>query len=211
MKLTRENLTRMAAERILVLDGAMGTMIQTHELGEADFRGKLLADHPADLKGNNDILNLTQPEVISGIYRGYLQAGADIITTNTFNGTSVAQSDYHTSHLVRDINFAAAKLAREAADEFTAANPDRPRFVAGSLAPTNRTCSISPDVNNPGHRNITPSTRHVNRLHFFWPVSSGHITLSWLTRTLIVLVNTLQPPSPYGLREAQSLPQGRRA
>ena len=155
MKLTRENLTRMAAERILVLDGAMGTMIQTHGLGEADFRGKLLADHPSDLQGNNDILSLTQPDIISGIYRGYLEAGADIITTNTFNGTSVAQSDYGTAHLVRDINFAAAKLARQAADDFTAANPDRPRFVAGSLAPTNRTCSISPDVNNPGHRNIT--------------------------------------------------------
>jgi len=155
MRLTRETLTRMAADRILVLDGAMGTMIQTYGLGEADFRGELLADHPRDLKGNNDILSLTRPEVISGIYRGYLEAGADIITTNTFNGTSVAQSDYGTEHLVRDFNVAAARLAREAADDFTAANPDRPRFVAGSLAPTNRTCSISPDVNNPGHRNIT--------------------------------------------------------
>ncbi len=155
MRLTREILTRMAADRILVLDGAMGTMIQTYDLGEADFRGELLADHPRDLKGNNDILSLTQPDVISGIYRGYLEAGADIITTNTFNGTSVAQSDYGTEHLVRDFNVAAARLAREAADDFTAANPDRPRFVAGSLAPTNRTCSISPDVNNPGHRNIT--------------------------------------------------------
>jgi len=155
MRLTREFLTRLASDRILVLDGAMGTMIQTFGLGEADFRGELLADHPADLKGNNDILNLTRPDVISGIYRGYLEAGADIITTNTFNGTSVAQSDYQTGHLVRDINYEAARLAREAADEFTAANPDRPRFVAGSLAPTNRTCSISPDVNNPGHRNIT--------------------------------------------------------
>jgi 5-methyltetrahydrofolate--homocysteine methyltransferase len=155
MRLTREILTSMAADRILVLDGAMGTMIQTFDLGEADFRGELLADHPRDLKGNNDILSLTRPEVISGIYRGYLAAGADIITTNTFNGTSVAQSDYGTQHLVRDINIAAARLAREAADDFTAANHDRPRFVAGSLAPTNRTCSISPDVNNPGHRNIT--------------------------------------------------------
>jgi len=155
MRLTRDILTRLAADRILVLDGAMGTMIQTYGLGEAEFRGELLADHPVDLKGNNDILSLTRPEVISGIYRGYLEAGADIITTNTFNGTSVAQSDYGTEHLVRDINVAAARLAREAADGFTAANPDRPRFVAGSLAPTNRTCSISPDVNNPGYRNIT--------------------------------------------------------
>ena len=155
MRLTRDILTRMAADRILVLDGAMGTMIQTFGLGEADFRGELLADHPVDLQGNNDILSLTRPDVISGIYRGYLEAGADIITTNTFNGTSVAQSDYGTEHLVRDFNIAAARLARAAADEFTAANPDRPRFVAGSLAPTNRTCSISPDVNNPGYRNIT--------------------------------------------------------
>ncbi len=155
MKLTREILTRMAADRILVLDGAMGTMIQTYGLDEADFRGELLADHPVDLQGNNDILSLTRPDVISGIYRGYLEAGADIITTNTFNGTSVAQSDYRTDHLVRDINVAGAPVAREAADDYTAANPDRPRFVAGSLAPTNRTCSISPDVNNPGHRNIT--------------------------------------------------------
>jgi 5-methyltetrahydrofolate--homocysteine methyltransferase len=154
-KLTRNVLRDLASRRILVLDGAMGTMIQSHSLGEADFRGTRLADHPLDLQGNNDILNLTQPDVISSIYRGYLAAGADIITTNTFNGTSVAQSDYGTSHLVRDINFEAARLARLAADEFTAANPDRPRFVAGSLAPTNRTCSISPDVNNPGMRNIT--------------------------------------------------------
>ncbi|MEN8007401.1 MAG: methionine synthase [Candidatus Krumholzibacteriota bacterium] len=155
MRLTREQLTRMAADRILVLDGAMGTMIQTFGLDEADFRGELLADHPVDLQGNNDILSLTRPQVVREIYRSYLDAGADIITTNTFNGTSVAQSDYGTEHLVRDFNLAAARLAREAAEEFTAANPDRPRFVAGSLAPTNRTCSISPDVNNPGHRNIT--------------------------------------------------------
>jgi 5-methyltetrahydrofolate--homocysteine methyltransferase len=154
-RLTRQMLNDMASRRILVLDGAMGTMIQTYGLGEADFRGELLADHPHDLKGNNDILNLTRPEVIGEIYRGYLAAGADIITTNTFNGTSVSQSDYHTEHLVRDINVASARLAREAADEFTRRDPDRPRFVAGSLAPTNRTCSISPDVNNPGHRNIT--------------------------------------------------------
>ena len=127
MRLTREQLTRMAADRILVLDGAMGTMIQTFGLDEADFRGELLADHPVDLQGNNDILSLTKPEVIREIYRSYLDAGADIITTNTFNGTSVAQSDYQTEHLVRDFNIAAARLAREAAEEFTAANPDRPR------------------------------------------------------------------------------------
>ena len=154
-KLTRTQLTAMAAERILVLDGAMGTMIQSYGLDEAAFRGELLADHPLDLKGNNDILCLTRPDVVGEIYRSYLAAGADIITTNTFNGTSVAQQDYGTTHLVRDLNIAAARLAREACDEYTAEDPDRPRFVAGSLAPTNRTCSISPDVNDPGHRNIT--------------------------------------------------------
>lgn len=155
LRLTRKQLREIAQQRILILDGAMGTMIQGYGLGEADFRGKLLADHPVDLKGNNDLLCLTRPDVISEIHRDYLAAGSDIITTNTFNGTSVAQSDYQTSHLVRDINVAAASLAREAADDFTRQNPDRPRFVAGSLAPTNRTCSISPDVNDPGLRNIT--------------------------------------------------------
>ncbi len=154
-RLTRKLLQNLAAERILILDGAMGTMIQSYNLGEADFRGDLLADHAVDLKGNNDLLCLTQPKVIHEIHRDYLLAGADIITTNTFNGTSVAQADYQTAHLVRDINVAAAQLARKAADEITAQNPDRPRFVAGSLAPTNRTCSISPDVNDPGLRNIT--------------------------------------------------------
>ncbi len=154
-RLTRKQIREMAAERILVLDGAMGTMIQSYGLGEADFRGELLADHAVDLKGNNDLLCLTKPEVISEIHRDYLLAGADIITTNTFNGTSVAQADYQTAHLVRDINVAAARLARKEADKITAQTPDRPRFVAGSLAPTNRTCSISPDVNDPGLRNIT--------------------------------------------------------
>jgi 5-methyltetrahydrofolate--homocysteine methyltransferase len=154
-RLTRHLLSRLAADRILVLDGAMGTMIQTYGLDEAAFRGAPLRDHPRDLKGNNDILNLTQPQVISEIYQGYLAAGADIITTNTFNGTSISQSDYGTAHLVRDINVASARLAREAADEYTRRDPDRPRFVAGSLAPTNRTCSISPDVNDPGLRNVT--------------------------------------------------------
>ena len=154
-RLTRTRLTELARQRILVLDGAMGTMIQTHGLDEAAFRGELLADHPQDLQGNNDLLCLTKPEVIRGIHEAYLAAGCDIVTTNTFNGTSVSQADYGTSHLVRDINVAAARLAREAADRFSAETPDRPRFVAGSLAPTNRTCSISPDVNDPSQRNIT--------------------------------------------------------
>jgi len=152
---TGTKLKELATQRILVLDGAMGTMIQSYGLQEADYRGDILADHPIDMKGNNDILCLTRPGVIAEIHHDYFAAGADIVTTNTFNGTSVAQSDYQTAHLVRDINVAAAKLARQEADRFTALDPQRPRFVAGSLAPTNRTCSISPDVNNPGHRNIT--------------------------------------------------------
>jgi len=155
LRLTQDELRQMARDRILILDGAMGTMIQTFDLDEAAFRGDQLADHPVDLQGNNDILNLTQPDIISSIYRGYLEAGSDIITTNTFNGTSVAQSDYQATHLVRDINLAAAQLARTACDEFTRLNPEKPRFVAGSLAPTNRTCSISPDVSDPALRNIT--------------------------------------------------------
>ncbi|MFH2052514.1 MAG: methionine synthase [bacterium] len=155
LRLTGNRLKTLASERILVLDGAMGTMIQSYRSGEEDYRGSLLADHPRDLKGNNDILCLTRPQVIREIHEGYLAAGADIVTTNTFNGTSVSQADYGTSHLVREINTAAARLAREAADDFTRRTPDRPRFVAGSLAPTNRTCSISPDVNDPGLRNIT--------------------------------------------------------
>jgi 5-methyltetrahydrofolate--homocysteine methyltransferase len=154
-RLTRQLLGRLAADRILILDGAMGTMIQTYGLDEAAFRGDALRHHPCDLKGNNDILNLTQPGVIAEIYRAYFEAGADIITTNTFNGTSISQSDYRTGHLVREINLASARLAREAADDWTRRTPDRPRFVAGSLAPTNRTCSISPDVNDPGRRNVT--------------------------------------------------------
>ncbi len=153
--LTGTQLKELAAKRILVLDGAMGTMIQSYGLQEDDFRGLILADHPVDMKGNNDILCLTRPDIISEIHHDYFLAGADIVTTNTFNGTSIAQSDYQTSYLVRDINVAAARLARQEADRFTALNPEQPRFVAGSLAPTNRTCSISPDVNNPGHRNIT--------------------------------------------------------
>ena len=154
-RLTHTRLNELARRHILVLDGAMGTMIQTHDLDEAAFRGELLADHPQDLKGNNDLLCLTRPDVIRGIHDSYLAAGADIVTTNTFNGTSVSQGDYGTAHLVRDINLAAAHLAREAAARFTARTPDRPRFVAGSLAPTNRTCSISPDVSDPSQRNIT--------------------------------------------------------
>jgi len=141
--------------RILVLDGAMGTMIQRYKLEEADFRKGWFENHPSSLKGNNDLLSLTRPEIIQQIHREYLEAGADIIETNTFSGTWIAQADYGLENAVYDINFHGAKIAREVADEFTKLTPNKPRFVAGSIGPTNRTASISPDVNDPGFRGIT--------------------------------------------------------
>ncbi len=141
-------------ERILILDGAMGTMLQAEGLEEADYRGDRFADHPGDLKGNNDLLCLTQPAIIARIQKRYLEAGADIIGTNTFNSTRVAQGDYDLSELAAELNLAGARIARQVADEMTARDPSRPRFVAGILGPTPRTASISPDVNNPGARNI---------------------------------------------------------
>lgn len=143
------------AKRILVLDGAMGTMIQRHQLEEEDFRKGWFENHHKPLKGNNDLLSLTRPDIIREIHRLYFEAGADIAETNTFSGTTVAQADYDLEGAVYDINFHAARIAREVADEFTAQNPDKPRFVAGSIGPTNRTASISPDVNDPGFRGIT--------------------------------------------------------
>jgi len=145
----------LVRERILVLDGAMGTMIQQYNLTEEDFRGERFAQIPGQLKGNNDILCLTRPNVIQDIHRKYLVAGADIIETNTFSSTSVSMADYHVQEYVREINLAAVRLAREVADEFTALTPDKPRFVAGSIGPTNKTCSMSPDVNNPAFRALT--------------------------------------------------------
>jgi len=147
-------LTRLLRMRILVLDGAMGTMIQQCKLGEPDFRGHF-HDHGHDLKGNNDLLALTQPEVIRAIHNRYLEAGADIIETNTFSATGIAQADYGMQAEVRDINREAARIARECCDAWTARTPDKPRFVAGAMGPTNRTASISPDVNDPGARNVT--------------------------------------------------------
>ncbi len=141
------------SQRILLLDGAMGTMIQRHKLDEADYRGERFADWHTDLKGNNDLLALTRPDIIAEVHRQYLEAGADIIETNTFNATRVAMADYDMAEISHEINLAAARLAREAADSFS--TPERPRYVAGVLGPTNRTCSISPDVNDPGFRNIT--------------------------------------------------------
>jgi 5-methyltetrahydrofolate--homocysteine methyltransferase len=151
-------LQRLLGERILILDGAMGTMIQAEKLGEADFRGATacgLCDHAHDLKGDNDLLVLTQPAVVAAIHDAFLEAGADIIETNTFNATRIAQSDYGLEAKVRDINFAAARIARERADAWTLKTPDKPRFVAGALGPTNRTATISPDVNDPGYRNVS--------------------------------------------------------
>jgi 5-methyltetrahydrofolate--homocysteine methyltransferase len=151
-------LTKLAKERILVLDGAMGTMIQAHKLGEADYRGNAsigLVQHRCDLKGDNDLLVLSKPELIRSIHNLFLEAGADIIETNTFNATRIAQADYRLEGKVREINFAAARLARECADEWTAKTPEKPRFVAGALGPTNRTATISPDVNDPGFRNVS--------------------------------------------------------
>ena len=142
-------------ERILVLDGAMGTMIQQYNLSEADFRGERFKDLPGLLKGNNDMLCLTRPDVIEEIHRKYLEAGADIVETNTFNATAVSMADYHMQAYCREINLAAARLARKIADEYTARTPEKPRFVAGSVGPTNKTCSMSPDVNNPAFRALT--------------------------------------------------------
>jgi 5-methyltetrahydrofolate--homocysteine methyltransferase len=145
-------LPSILAQRIAIIDGAMGTMIQRYKLGEADYRGERFQDHPKDLKGNNDLLVLTRADVIREIHEGYLKAGADIIETNTFGATSVAQEDYSLGPLAREMNVAAARIAKEAAVRY--GTPDQPRFVAGALGPTPRTASISPDVNDPGARNV---------------------------------------------------------
>jgi 5-methyltetrahydrofolate--homocysteine methyltransferase len=148
-------LKREAKKRILILDGAMGTMIQRHKLDEAGYRGTRFKDFTRDLKGNNDLLVLSQPKIISEIHNAYLEAGADIVETNTFNAQAISQSDYGLADIAHEMNVAAAKLAREAADAWTKKTPNRPRFVAGAIGPTNRTASISPDVNNPGFRNVS--------------------------------------------------------
>ena len=146
-------LHELLAQRILILDGAMGTMVQRHNLVEADYRGARFAQHAKDLKGNNDLLCLTRPDVIGGIHAAYLEAGADILETNTFNATRVSQAEYGLEDLAYELNVAGARLAREVADKFS--TPEKPRFVAGVLGPTSRTCSLSPDVNDPGFRNVT--------------------------------------------------------
>lgn len=149
------NIEDILQKRILVLDGAMGTMIQRHDLTEEDFRKGWFDNHHKPLKGNNDLLSLTRPDIIEEIHRQYFEAGADIAETNTFSGTTIAQTDYDLENAVYDINYHSAKIARQVADEFTEEEPEKPRFVAGSIGPTNRTASISPDVNDPGFRGIT--------------------------------------------------------
>ncbi len=150
-----EQLYKALKDRILILDGAMGTMIQRYNFSEEDYRGERFRDWESPLKGNNDLLSLTQPEAIEEIHRKYFLAGADIIETNTFSGTTIAMADYHMEDLVYELNYESAKIAKKVCDEFTAQNPDKPRFVAGSIGPTNRTASLSPDVNDPGYRAIT--------------------------------------------------------
>lgn len=149
------SLQHILQERILVLDGAMGTMLQAYKFEEADFRGDRFKNHPVPLQGNNDLLSLTQPQAIADIHRKYLEVGADIIETNTFSGTTIAMTDYQMEDLVYELNYASANIAREVADEYTKKTPDKPRFVAGSIGPTNKTASMSPDVNDPGYRAVT--------------------------------------------------------
>ena len=149
------NIYDILKERILVLDGAMGTMIQDYKFSESDYRGSRFKDHPCSVKGNNDLLSLTQPEAIKTIHEKYLEVGADIIETNTFSSTSIGMADYSMESIVYDINFESAKIAKEVALKYSKINPEKPRFVAGSIGPTNRTASMSPDVNDPGFRAVT--------------------------------------------------------
>ena len=151
----KEQIEKILKERILVLDGAMGTMIQAYQFGEEDYRGERFKDYEILLKGNNDLLSLTQPTAIKEIHRKYLEAGADIIETNTFSGTTIAMADYAMEELVYELNYESARLAKEVAAEFSRKEPHKPRFVAGSMGPTNKTASMSPDVNDPGFRAVT--------------------------------------------------------
>ena len=151
---TENDLRNILNQRILILDGAMGTMIQQEKLVEEDFRGDVFKNHECELKGNNDLLSITRPDVIKNIHKSYFEAGSDLVETNTFSATSIAMADYHMQDIVHDLNVASAKLAREAADEMMQADPTRPRFVAGAIGPTNRTASLSPDVNDPSLRNV---------------------------------------------------------
>lgn len=149
------NIYQEIQKRILVLDGAMGTMLQQYKFTEEDFRGERFKDYPSPLKGNNDLLSITQPEAVKAVHRKYFEAGADIVETNTFSGTTIAMADYNMENLVYELNYESAKIAKEVADEITGKEPHKPRFVAGSIGPTNRTASMSPDVNDPGYRAVT--------------------------------------------------------
>ena len=149
------NIYDILKDKILVLDGAMGTMIQEYKFSESDYRGSRFKDHPCSVKGNNDLLSITQPEAIKSIHEKYLEVGSDIIETNTFSSTSIGMADYSMESIVYDINFESAKIAKEAALKYSKITPKKPRFVAGSIGPTNRTASMSPDVNDPGFRAIT--------------------------------------------------------
>ncbi|MBL4643023.1 MAG: homocysteine S-methyltransferase family protein [Flavobacteriaceae bacterium] len=149
------NIHKEIQKRILVLDGAMGTMLQAYKFSEEDFRGERFKEYPTSLKGNNDLLSLTQPTAIKEVHAAYFAAGADIIETNTFSGTTIAMADYQMEDLVYELNYESARIAKEVADEFTVKEPHKPRFVAGSIGPTNRTASMSPDVNDPGYRAVT--------------------------------------------------------
>ena len=150
-----QNLFEILKSRILVLDGAMGTMIQQYKFSESDYRGERFKNYPSSVKGNNDLLSLTQPEAIKTIHEKYLEVGADIIETNTFSSTSIGMSDYDMESIVYDLNYESAKIAKEAANKYTLIDSSKPRFVAGSIGPTNRTASMSPDVNDPGYRAVT--------------------------------------------------------
>ncbi len=154
-RLIMQKIEEILKEKILILDGAMGTMIQQYNFTEEDFRGERFKDFPVPLKGNNDLLSITQPEAIKEIHKKYLEAGADIIETNTFSGTTIAMADYKMEDLVYELNYESAKIAKEIANEFTKNEPKKPRFVAGSMGPTNKTASMSPEVNDPGFRAIT--------------------------------------------------------
>ncbi|MEL4307948.1 homocysteine S-methyltransferase family protein [Joostella sp. CR20] len=151
----KKDIRKELQKRILVLDGAMGTMLQRYKFTEEDFRGERFKDFEHPLQGNNDLLSLTQPKAIAEVHAKYFEAGADIIETNTFSGTTIAMADYHLEDIVYELNYESAKIAKEVADKFTAENPAKPRFVAGAMGPTNRTASMSPDVNDPGFRAIT--------------------------------------------------------
>lgn len=151
----KTTLHTLLENRILLLDGAMGTMLQEYQFTEADYRGTRFKVHPCSLQGNNDLLSLTQPQAILTIHQAYLDAGADIIETNTFSATSIAMADYHLQDLVYELNYQSAQIAQQAADEYTQKTPDKPRFVAGSIGPTNKTASLSPDVNRPEYRAVT--------------------------------------------------------